>query len=146
VDSRSFPGHPPSVPAARHYVTAVLGQVPTELSDVAGLLVSELATNAVRHAEGQFEVAVRFTAELGRLWIGVTDTGPGSPVLQVPPVSAERGRGLQLVSTLADRWGMRRRRGTAEKTVWFELTTGPTDATLPATPGAAGTTGRPLVG
>jgi anti-sigma regulatory factor (Ser/Thr protein kinase) len=123
VPSRSFPGHPLSVPDARQYVTAVLAHVPTEVSDIAGLLVSELATNAVRHAEGQFSVAVLYTAEAGRLWIGVTDTGPGTPVLQLPAVTAERGRGLQLISTLADRWGMRRRRGTAEKTVWFELTT-----------------------
>jgi hypothetical protein len=56
------------------------------------------------------------------VWIGVTDDGVGDPVLRTPPVTAEHGRGLQLVATLAARWGARRRRGTNEKTVWFELT------------------------
>jgi hypothetical protein len=36
-------------------------------------------------------------------------------------VTAEHGRGLQLVGLLADVWGARRRRSTGEKTVWFEL-------------------------
>jgi hypothetical protein len=75
----------------------------------------------VRYAGGRFAVAVDYTAEDGRVWIGVTDTSPGLPILRTPAVTAERGRGLQLAGSLADRWGVRRRRETGEKTVWFEL-------------------------
>jgi anti-sigma regulatory factor (Ser/Thr protein kinase) len=122
VPSRSFPAFPFSVPDARRYVTDTLEHLPEEVGRTAALLVSELATNAVRYAGGQFEVAVQFTGPNGPLWVGVTDSGPGDPVRRMPPVTSERGRGLQLVGSLAGRWGVRRRRGTQEKTVWFELT------------------------
>lgn len=123
--SQSFLAYPLSVPAARRYVADALDRLPAAISETAALLVSELATNAVRYAGGQFQVAVEYTAQDGRVWIGVTDTGPGNPVLQMPAVTAERGRGLRLVSSLTDRWGVRRRRGTEEKTVWFELVAAP---------------------
>jgi anti-sigma regulatory factor (Ser/Thr protein kinase) len=112
VLSQSFLAYPLSVPAARRYVADALDHLPAAISETAALLVSELATNAVRYAGGQFQVAVEYTAQDGRVWIGVTDTGPGNPVLQMPAVTAERGRGLQLVSSLTDRWGVQRRRGT----------------------------------
>jgi serine/threonine-protein kinase RsbW len=131
VPHQSFPAYPPSVPDARRYVTESLGQLPPDLGEIAGLLVSELATNAVRYAGGRFEVAVEYLPDAGRLWVGVTDSGPGAPVLRMPPVTAEGGRGLQLVSTLADRWGMRRRRGTPQKTVWFELVATALGAAVP---------------
>ena len=125
MDSQSFPAYPLSVPDARRYVTTALGHLPSSTCETAGLLVSELATNAVRYVGGRFEVAVRYTVEDGVLWVGVTDTGLQDPILRTPPVTAEGGRGLQLVSVLADRWGVRRRRGADEKTVWFELSTPP---------------------
>lgn len=125
MPSKSFPAFPVSVPEARRYVTDLLGDLPPEAGQTVSLLVSELATNAVRYAGGQFVVTVEYTAEDGRVWIGVTDTSPGLPVLRMPEVTAERGRGMQLVGSLADRWGVRRRRETGEKTVWFELTARP---------------------
>ena len=93
-----------------------------ERTEDATLLVSELVTNAVRHAGGdELVVEVRqFPAER-RLWVGVTDNGAALPVLRTPDVTAEHGRGVQLVSMLADRWGAGRRRSSTEKTVWFEL-------------------------
>ena len=119
------------MPAARRYVTDLLGDVPPALCQVAAVLVSELATNAVRHANTlEFAVEVRFTPAEGLLWVGVSDTGAGQPVPRTPLITAEHGRGLQLVATLADRWGAHRRRATGEKTVWFEL-----DAAAPVGPG-----------
>ncbi|NEK85068.1 ATP-binding protein [Blastococcus saxobsidens] len=122
MPSRRFGSFPDSIPAARSYVTAELDSAPAGLCETAGLLVSELATNAVRHAGGnEFVVEVQTFPEEGRLWVGVTDTSSGLPVLRTPAVTAESGRGMQLVSLLADRWGARRRRHADEKTVWFEL-------------------------
>ena len=122
MPSRTFPAWSRSVPAARGYVTDLLVQVPPAMCQTAALLVSELATNAVRHTDvGSFEVEVRVLPAEGRLWVGVTDSGAGQPVLRDPRVTAEHGRGLRLVATLSDRWGARRRRESQDKTVWFEL-------------------------
>jgi len=130
--SRTFPASPDSIPAARRYVGEALTQVPASFCETAALLVSELATNAVRHAGGHdFAVEVQTFPDEERLWIGVTDTDTGLPVLRTPPVTAENGRGLQLISILADRWGARRRRYTTEKTVWFELSYAPVGPSVP---------------
>lgn len=126
MPSRTFPAWPDSIPAARRYVSEALDNVPAGPCQTAALLVSELVTNVVRHAGGhEFGVEVQEFPDEGRLWIGVTDTDTGLPVLRTPPVTAENGRGMQLVSTLADRWGARRRRHATEKTVWFELSYSP---------------------
>jgi anti-sigma regulatory factor (Ser/Thr protein kinase) len=121
MPSQTFPAWAGSVAEARRYVTDLLGQVPPQMCQTAALLVSELATNAVRHSGArQFAVEVQFLPG-GGLWVGVTDDGIGYPTPRRPPVTDEHGRGLQLVGTLADRWGARRRRETTTKTVWFEL-------------------------
>lgn len=118
--SRVFPPWPTSVAEARNYVSGALGHVPTPLCETAALLVSELATNAVRHGTGDFEVSVRDLPE-GGVWVGVSDAGRAYPVLRSPAITDEHGRGLRLVGSLSDRWGVRRRRGESAKTVWFEL-------------------------
>jgi serine/threonine-protein kinase RsbW len=130
MPSQSFPAWANSIAAARSYVADQLGApgwshfVPPQLCQTAALLVSELATNAVRHSgAGEFVVEIEFRTDEGLVWVGVTDDGPGFPTPRTPPVTAEHGRGLQLVGTLADRWGARRRRDTTRKTVWFELNT-----------------------
>lgn len=121
--TRSFPAWPDSVPAARGYVTDLLDQVPPQVCQTAALLVSELVSNVVRHSGAHsFEIEVHVHASEGLLSVGVTDTGTGDPVVRRPPVTAEHGRGLQLVDTLSDRWGARYRREPHAKTLWFELT------------------------
>jgi anti-sigma regulatory factor (Ser/Thr protein kinase) len=122
VASRTFPSWPESVPDARRYVSENLHRVPPELCQTAALLVSELATNVVRHTgAGEFVIELEHYPDEGRIWVGVTDSGTGLPILRAPSLTAEHGRGMQLVSTLADRWGAGRRRGATDKTVWFEL-------------------------
>ena len=122
MQSRRFSAWTDSVPAARGFVVDALDQVPPGMCETAALLVSELATNVVRHSGADtFTVQVEFFPADGRLWIGVSDTGEGQPLLRTPPATDENGRGLRLVSLMADRWGAHRRRETHEKTVWFEL-------------------------
>jgi anti-sigma regulatory factor (Ser/Thr protein kinase) len=119
---QAFPAWPDSVPVARRFVSETLDRVPREICQTAALLVSELATNVVRHSgAGEFVVELDDRPEEGRLWVGVTDSGTGLPVLRAPSLTAEHGRGMRLVATLADRWGAGRRRGATDKTVWFEL-------------------------
>ncbi len=88
----------------------------SELVPTAELLVSELVTNAVRYAQGK--IGLRLVLEHG-LVIEVLDDSAALPRLRHPDDSDERGRGLQVVSQLAQRWGARR--AVSGKVVWCEL-------------------------
>ena len=78
-----FPSEPSSVPAARHLVRDDLAErkLPTRVIEDSMLVVSELMTNAVRHARplpvagDAGSVRLRWTAEPSQVWIGVTDGG-----------------------------------------------------------------------
>jgi Stage II sporulation protein E (SpoIIE)/Histidine kinase-like ATPase domain len=87
-----------------------------ELVPITELLASELVTNAVRYAQGKIKLRlVRETA----LTCEVFDDSAALPRLRHPGVEDERGRGLQVVSQLAQRWGARRTQ--SGKVVWCEL-------------------------
>ncbi len=88
----------------------------SELQPTAELLVSELVTNAVRYAQGK--IGLRLVLE-GGLVCEVLDESAALPRLRHPDDSDERGRGLQVVSQLAQRWGARR--AASGKVVWCEL-------------------------
>ncbi len=51
--------------------------------------------------------------------VRVTDEAPGFPVPQQPPPDCPRGRGLRIVESLADAWGIEVQHGRPGKTVWF---------------------------
>jgi serine phosphatase RsbU (regulator of sigma subunit) len=87
-----------------------------ELIPLAELLVSELVTNAVRYAQGP--IGLRVVLEDG-LVCEVFDESAALPRLRYPGTDEERGRGLQVVSQLSQRWGARRT--PSGKVVWFEL-------------------------
>jgi hypothetical protein len=78
---------------------------------------------------------VRLTTEVGgELRLEVSDTrGERRPTV-VPPADtdAESGRGLLIVTTLADEWGVTDRRHGPGKTVWASLKTArrPTESTV----------------
>ncbi|TDC86881.1 ATP-binding protein [Actinomadura sp. 7K507] len=96
-----------------------------ELDDV-DLMVCEIATNAVRHtASGRPGGGVWVTAlvSAARLRVEILDDGGsrGRPVIPAQsPACDESGRGLLMVSELADRWGALRGE-TGRHTVWFEV-------------------------
>ncbi|MFF5609155.1 SpoIIE family protein phosphatase [Streptomyces cellulosae] len=75
-----------------------------ELKFTTELLVSELLTNAIRHASGR--VRLRLIRER-TLVCEVLDGGASAPHLRHPRAMDEGGRGLLLVSQLAERWGTR---------------------------------------
>lgn len=73
----------------------------------ARLVVSELVGNALRHANpiDQGVVLVGWRTEAGRLSFEVSDGGGNTlPQQRVPAPDATDGRGLQIVSALAERW------------------------------------------
>lgn len=119
IDEATFAGAAESVRSARRFVVEAMSRdgVNQEQRDVVELAVSELATNAVRHARTAFTVEVGIDDDLVR--VAVRDAGAGGPIpLETSPDAAE-GRGLLVVGWLASEWGVDyHRRG---KTVWFKL-------------------------
>lgn len=87
-------------------------------ADDAGLLVSELAANAVLHARTPFTVHLRPTLE-GGVRVEIEDGSALPPVLTTASSSATSGRGLDLVASMALRWGSHPVPG--GKVVWFEV-------------------------
>ncbi|SOD61062.1 PAS domain S-box-containing protein [Streptomyces zhaozhouensis] len=117
----TFPAERSMVREARGAVVATLREWGLDnLAEQAELLVSEVVTNAVRHARGPVEVRV---VRGSSLLVEVTDPVADPPRERTATPEDEGGRGLSLVSRESRRWGTRR--GPAGKTVWFELTTGP---------------------
>ncbi len=88
-----------------------------ELADDAALIVSELVTNAVFHTDGRASVRLVRGAHVVRL--EVWDAGAGVPELLAPDEYQPGGRGLTIVSALADVWGISTLPG--GKVVWAEL-------------------------
>jgi serine phosphatase RsbU (regulator of sigma subunit)/anti-sigma regulatory factor (Ser/Thr protein kinase) len=86
-----------------------------ELIPTTELLVSELVTNAVRYAQGK--IGLRLILE-GGLVCEVQDGSAALPRIRHPGDEDERGRGLQVVSQMAQRWGARRT--PSGKVVWCE--------------------------
>nr|WP_294008076.1 ATP-binding protein [Streptomyces sp.] len=100
--------------------------LPQELTDTAELLLSELMTNAYRHAKvpAGREIWARCVVTDDRVRVTVTDASDTLPTPGTASVYAESGRGLALVAALADDWGAGRRGSGIGKELWFELTLG----------------------
>src|SRR5690349_3692137 len=110
--SERFRPSAPSVAAARH----LADDVPESCRETVRVVISELASNAVRHARTSFDVMVRVG---DTVWVGVRDGSRRQPRVLFASSQDANGRGLLLVSTLAQRWGVDWRDG--DKVVWAEL-------------------------
>lgn len=112
---------PASVAAARrqaHDVLDIWCRRGHLREDDALLLLDELAANAVRHAQTPFTMTLSLNSDVLRG--GVLDDNPRPPVLRTPTLEDLGGRGIHLVSVLADQWGVDQHDGDG-KTVWFEI-------------------------
>jgi len=109
-----------SVALARHLTVNVLRSwgSPHDLADVA-LVVSELVANVVDHARTAPVLTLELALAGDWLRIGVVDGSAVRPVLRALSQDRTRGRGLQLVAAIADRWGVEDHHG--GKRVWLEL-------------------------
>ncbi|MDH6112618.1 PAS domain S-box-containing protein [Kitasatospora sp. MAP12-15] len=112
-----LPPEPTSVAKARELACGwLLVRGMDEQVDTTELLVSELVTNALRHGRGDIRLRLLRDANLVcEVW----DDGYAQPRQRRAQETDEGGRGLQLVSLLAERWGSRRT--PHGKIVWFEL-------------------------
>jgi anti-sigma regulatory factor (Ser/Thr protein kinase) len=118
TSSRSLPAEVASVPAARHFVRDALAELGLSTAwDTAELLVSELVTNAVLHARTEFRVEVRVAGDMVR--IAVQDASAMIPRPRTYGTDSTTGRGLRLIATIAEAWGVQPEAG--GKAVWFEV-------------------------
>jgi anti-sigma regulatory factor (Ser/Thr protein kinase) len=115
---RTFPAIPQSVHAARRFATDTLSGNPASLVEAVELMVSELATNCIRHERTSFHITIRGSTQEVR--VEVTDSGSGAPRMRSPGPDEPSGRGLQIVDMLSDSWGVEPELPTG-KTVWFTM-------------------------
>ena len=115
---RTFPHEPESVPAARRFATSVLRGVTAETLEAIELMVSELATNCVRHTNSGF--ALTISRGGGDIRVEATDRAGGTPEMRSPKPTDPSGRGLKIVDMLSSDWGVDRHASTG-KTVWFTV-------------------------
>ncbi|MFD3972186.1 ATP-binding protein [Streptomyces cyaneofuscatus] len=127
---------PDAVGLARLHTAEVLARwsVPSDLAETAQLLVSELATNAVRHptesdewasvfssqnAVQSFELLLEMLHDAVRLSVWDRDTRP--PVLKEVGGEATGGRGIFIVAMMSRDWGHYPARNMPGKVVWAEV-------------------------
>ncbi|MFC9649867.1 MULTISPECIES: ATP-binding protein [unclassified Streptomyces] len=123
----TLPSRRDSVARARHWLRDELQRwrLHTDLCDVAVLVLSELFTNAVLHtASALVSCEVRLLTEHVRLDVHDQGARDGAPSPRNPDSRAENGRGLLLVESLAEAWGVGSREGGVGRTVWAMLPLG----------------------
>lgn len=119
ADYHGMPGPPPRASAGRSLLVADLASVArarrfTEemlvdwglgaARDTAVLVVSEMVTNALLHAEGP--ATLELVPAEDRVRIQVSDQAAQGPEAQSTDLDAEHGRGVLLIDTLALDWGV----------------------------------------
>ena len=88
------------------------------------LCLSEVVTNAIRHAGSAVQLTVARHRNVVR--VEVTDSSPVLPVRRSPAPSASSGRGLLILDQLTAGWGTRRTK--EGKVVWFDFDLSETSA------------------
>lgn len=134
--SMAVPHGPAGVGQARHRMREQLRDngVSDTVVDDAVLILSELLSNACRHGRplgrqaevGDGDIRASWRVDrMGGLTVEVTDGGgPTRPVPATPSVTARGGRGLNIISALAQEWGVRDD-ASGEVTVWALVSAGP---------------------
>jgi Histidine kinase-like ATPase domain len=119
-----------SVRAARDFAGATLRRWGmADLGNDVGVVVSELLTNALRHALPRpARPAPAAPIRIGLLYPGpcvlcaVADPSDEVPVVREPDYFAESGRGLHVIASLSERWGWTAP-GRSGKLVWATFPT-----------------------
>lgn len=130
----ALPGDTAVVRSAREFAADTLQRWRLrELIETVTLLVSEVVTNALRHARSGAELRLHRTA--GGVEVEVLDADDRLPIPRIVDSDAESGRGLHLVDALAASWGAEPMR--QGKRVWFRVEAPQSDAVPPPVTGRA---------
>ncbi|MGW3816919.1 SpoIIE family protein phosphatase [Streptomyces sp. NPDC005046] len=117
VATWDLPAEPAAIAGARARTRRQLAEWNLdELSFTTELIVSELATNAVRY--GTPPITLRLINGGRTLTFEVSDSSPASPHRRHAQTGDEGGRGLFICAELAHNWGVRF--GDNSKTIWTE--------------------------
>ncbi|MGC3000311.1 SpoIIE family protein phosphatase [Streptomyces sp. G35A] len=121
VQQHVAPGDPEGLSEARRMIRAAVGAWGAhERADEVELVADELVTNALMHTEGSAVVTLRaLTGRDRRLRVEVEDSSSALPRRREAGEAGVSGRGLLLVETLTDVWGVEARGG--GKCVWCEF-------------------------
>jgi anti-sigma regulatory factor (Ser/Thr protein kinase) len=115
-----LPPDPLAPQAARHVVDGLEGHLPEDLLDRFRLVISELVTNAVKHAPDSgrpIRVVAHIDSDVIR--VDITDGGKKfEPPTRRPEPDMQSGWGLFLVDQFADRWGLSQHKDSG---VWCEF-------------------------
>ena len=116
-----LPAHPTSASRARGFVGQHLVEHDlSHLADDLQLVVTELATNALRHALTPFTVTLEAFAHI--VLLGVQDGSPHAPVMRACVPRDTSGRGINIVELLSRDWGVTAH-ADGGKTVWAAFAT-----------------------
>ena len=116
---RDLPQDLRSVREARRFLRETLGTWElVELEDASQIVVSELVTNAITHADSACQLRLSRSGSTVR--VEVVDGGAGTPDPKPPTASGEHGRGMHIVAALAVAWGTEQLEE-GGKVVWAEL-------------------------
>jgi anti-sigma regulatory factor (Ser/Thr protein kinase) len=121
----SLPAQPTAPARARRFVSATLAKWHVEGADDAVLVVSELATNALLHARSPMTVRLAEEPD-GALRLSVEDASPAPPRTRAFSIESGTGRGLRLLESLAEAWGVEPVEG--GKVVWCRIRPGASNA------------------
>ena len=104
----------------RRWARAWMEQHPTDGVDpeIVVLSMTELVTNSIKHGSGP--VDVRLNGDSDNLVLMVSDCSEQLPSRPDTSADTETGRGIQILESLATRWGVQREQG-GGKTVWCEF-------------------------
>ncbi|MEU5510155.1 SpoIIE family protein phosphatase [Streptomyces fungicidicus] len=118
---RVTPGDPEALAGARRMIrTAVGAWGAGDRADEIELVADEMITNVLMHTEGAAVVTLRaLTGGEPRVRVEVEDTSSALPRRREAGESGVSGRGLLLIETLTDVWGVEARGG--GKCVWCEF-------------------------
>lgn len=116
---QTFEPHPSSVGRARAFAREMISGSGhgVEVLDTVELLLSELVTNAVLHADSAPKVAIQVLHD--RVHVEIVDSTIQPVAPRAASREAESGRGLGIVETLAQAWGTRPLPD--GKIVWFDV-------------------------
>ncbi|MEF9904753.1 ATP-binding protein [Streptomyces sp. P9-A2] len=148
---------PNAVAWARGHTVDILQRwrFPAEGIEVARLLISELATNAIRHAQptepsetateyaGLGTIALKLWPTDGGIILAVSDPDPRPPAPRAGDASPTGGRGLVLIQAMANRWGYFPTQPHSGKAVWAEVPACPSSAL--GEPGIGGWQATPML-
>ena len=117
-----LPADPLSIPRARRFVRQHLDGLPADVVDDCALLTSELVSNVILHARTRLHLGI--SRDASNVLVVVQDFSDRTTAQRAedaPDGLASSGRGMAIVSGLADDFGWKRLPDEIGKIMWFAI-------------------------